>query len=165
MQIKKTIIFLIILLVFQGKAQELSPSLLSTSGDFFTNGSYSISWSLGEIAIETFTQLENILTQGFQQTRLTTTGIQEKPLQKNQIQLYPNPASDKLYISFNSDEVLSYHLEIFDLIGSKKISEKIETNSKITEIRLNDLEPGTYMLVIKPDGKNSTTTFIFQKVD
>lgn len=165
MQIKKFIFFFVILAVFQGKAQELQPSLLSTSGDFFSNESYSISWSLGEIAIETFTQTNNILTQGFQQSRLTTTGIQENPLQENQIQLYPNPAPDKLFLSFNSYVVQTYQLEIFDLIGSKKISEKVETNSRIAEIDINDLEPGTYMLVLKSNEKNSTNTFIFQKAD
>ena len=162
---KKLIYFSLILIAFQGKAQELQSSLLSTSGDFFSNDSYSISWSLGEIAIETFTQTNNILTQGFQQTRLTTTGIQENSIQKNEIQVYPNPASDKLYISFSSGVNLSYHLEIFDLIGSKKISEKIESKSKIAKIGLNDLQPGTYMLVLKSNEKNSKNTFIFQKAD
>lgn len=162
---KKLISFFLILVVIQGNTQELAPSLLSTSGDFFSTNNYSVSWSLGEIAIETFSQSGNIITQGFQQTRLTTTGIQENSVKKNAIQLYPNPASDKLFLNFNSYDVQSYQLEIFDLIGSKKISEKIETNSKITEIKLNDLEPGTYMLVIKSKEKNSTNTFIFQKAD
>ena len=162
---KKLICFFLIIVAFQGQAQEIQPSLLSTSGDFFSSGSYSVSWSLGEIAIETFTQSENILTQGFQQSRLITTGIQKNTLQENQIQIYPNPASDKLYVRFNFDIMDLYQIEVFDLIGSKKISEKIRTSFEIVEIKLNDLEPGTYMLVIKPDEKYSISTFVFQKTD
>lgn len=165
MLIKKLILFLFILAVYQGKAQEIQSSLLSTSGDFFSNESYSISWSIGEIAIKTFTKPGNILTQGFQQTKLTTTGIKENPLKYSQVKLYPNPASEKLYLSFNSDVIQSYQLEIFDFIGSKKITEKIESGSITSEIGLNNLKPGTYMLVLKSNEGKTTNTFIFQKTD
>ena len=98
---KKLIFLFIIIAVFQGKAQEIQQSLLSTSGDFFKNESYSISWSLGEIAIETFTQTNTILTQGFQQSKLTTTGIKENTIDESQITIYPNPASNRISVNYN----------------------------------------------------------------
>ncbi len=162
---KKLIYLFLILGVFQGKAQEIQPSLLSTSGDFFSNESYSISWSLGEIAIETFAQTNNILTQGFQQTKLTTTGIKENTIEESQITIYPNPATDKIFVNFNSKEYSWYMLEIFDLIGSKKILQKIDKPSKKIVIEINDLESGIYLLHLKSDKNENPKSYLFQKID
>lgn len=51
--------------------QSLSRELISTTGNFFTNGSINISWSLGETVTETVTTPNVILTQGFQQPDFT----------------------------------------------------------------------------------------------
>ena len=162
---RKLIYLFLILGVFQGKAQELQPSLLSTSGDFFKNESYSISWSLGEIAIETFTQTNNILTQGFQQTKLTTTGIKENTTEESQITIYPNPATDRIFVNFDSKEYSWYMLEIFDLIGSKKIRQEIKNRSEKIEIKISDLESGTYLLHLKSDKNENPKIYLFQKIE
>jgi len=57
-------------------AQTVSPEVISTSGDYFSNASASLSWTLGELATETLTAGNITLTQGFQQTySLQITGI------------------------------------------------------------------------------------------
>lgn len=48
-------------------AQSVSPEVVSSAGDYYENGNVSLSWTLGEIATETYTNGNVILTQGFQQ--------------------------------------------------------------------------------------------------
>lgn len=65
---KKIIFSLIIILTpFLITAQSVSPEVISSSGDYFEGPNASLSWTLGEIATETFTSGNIILTQGFQQ--------------------------------------------------------------------------------------------------
>ena len=49
-------------------AQSVSPEVIASSGDYYENSNGSLSWTLGEIATETYTAGNIILTQGFQQT-------------------------------------------------------------------------------------------------
>jgi hypothetical protein len=58
-------------------AQSTSPTVIASSGEYFENANNSISYTLGEIATETFSNGSNILTQGFQQpvVEITITGI------------------------------------------------------------------------------------------
>lgn len=65
---KKIIISLTIILIpFFIAAQSVSPEVISSSGDYYEGVNASLSWTLGEIATETFTAGNVILTQGFQQ--------------------------------------------------------------------------------------------------
>jgi len=48
-------------------AQSVSPEVVSSAGDYYENANVSLSWTLGEIATETYTNGNIILTQGFQQ--------------------------------------------------------------------------------------------------
>jgi hypothetical protein len=49
------------------QAQSLSPTVIATAGDYSTASGVSLSWTLGEIATETYTNGGYYLTQGFQQ--------------------------------------------------------------------------------------------------
>lgn len=48
-------------------AQSVSPEVVSSAGDYYEGANVSISWTLGEIATETYSSGDIILTQGFQQ--------------------------------------------------------------------------------------------------
>jgi len=65
---KKVIISLVTILIpFLITAQSVSPEVISSSGDYFEGANASLSWTLGEIATETLSAGDIILTQGFQQ--------------------------------------------------------------------------------------------------
>ena len=44
-------------------AQSITPEVVSTAGDHYDNGSYQLSWTLGEIAVQTYDNGTNILTE------------------------------------------------------------------------------------------------------
>ena len=48
-------------------AQSLTPSVIASSGNYFQGSTASLSWTLGEMATETYSAGNVILTQGFQQ--------------------------------------------------------------------------------------------------
>jgi hypothetical protein len=64
---KIIIIVICIILTANLNAQSLSPVVLASSGGYFESGTVSLSWTLGEMATETFSGSNIILTQGFQQ--------------------------------------------------------------------------------------------------
>ena len=49
-------------------AQSIERDVVASSGDYFEGTNISLSWTLGEIATETYSSGNIILTQGFQQT-------------------------------------------------------------------------------------------------
>lgn len=52
-------------------SQSIERDVVASSGDYFEGVDISLSWTLGEIATETYDNGSNILTQGFQQTGIT----------------------------------------------------------------------------------------------
>ncbi|MCF8403889.1 MAG: hypothetical protein K9H58_08090 [Bacteroidales bacterium] len=48
-------------------SQSVSPEVISSAGDYYQGATVSLSWTLGEIATETYSNGNYILTQGFQQ--------------------------------------------------------------------------------------------------
>ncbi|MCH8318269.1 MAG: hypothetical protein IIA88_07200 [Bacteroidetes bacterium] len=73
---KKTFFILFALFCFgSAKSQSLSPEVYSTSGDYFTGTNATLSWTIGESIIETFSGSNAIITQGFQQSSWSVTSI------------------------------------------------------------------------------------------
>lgn len=82
-------------------------------------------------------------------------GIQEQPISKKKegfIKVYPNPATDKLFISaaeLNTGD--NYTLELYSMLGTKLISTAVENTT--TEITLNDYAAGIYFVTLKQNGQ------------
>ena len=102
-------------------AQTLSPEVISTAGDFFeVSGVGSLSWTLGEPVVETFTgqSADVILTQGFQQPEDFGVGITEVFNTGNMsFSLYPNPAINNVRIDLTYDQSATLSLQLIDLFS------------------------------------------------
>ena len=62
--------------------------LVSTAGSYGETSSGSLSWTIGEPVIETITNGTNTLTQGFQQSKLTVTAINELKVSGIELSVY-----------------------------------------------------------------------------
>ena len=74
----KKIFHLILISIIPGllTGQSISPSVIASAGNYHEGTTASLSWTLGEIATETYTAGNVILTQGFQQPiSISITGI------------------------------------------------------------------------------------------
>jgi protease II len=126
---------------FNINAQEV----IATSGDFFQNANGSLSWTLGEPVIETFTAGSNVLTQGFQQSRYSSLSIFEIENTDISISIAPNPTSDNIVLNINMFEDIDYGL--YDFTGRLLKTSKVYAEE--TDISMSDLSYSSYFLIIK----------------
>jgi len=125
-------------------------SMISLKSDF----------TLGEIAIETISSEDFMLTQGFHQPGLGIISLTEDP--HSRISIYPNPTTDLLNLElmeFN-DEYVS--VNILDLSGKKVYAERVSTNVKKHQINTSFLNLGSYLLEIV--GEKQKDIFKIQKL-
>ena len=98
--------FLFICLSFSSSAQELFGAAgVSGSSNF----------SLGEFSVSTLSNTDNIITQGFQQTRLSAISIESTDLVSDLI-LFPNPSSEYVRLRWGAN-IESCTLIISDMFG------------------------------------------------
>jgi hypothetical protein len=130
-------------LSFSSFSQELE--ILGSAGTEASSSGASISYTVGELVVETGVSSSSVLTQGYQQGFLTPTAIDEVPSEL-ELSLYPNPTSEFLIIE-------SVDLNKFDQITMYDINGKLlwsENGNSHVENRLRvDFTPyaaGNYIL-------------------
>ena len=64
------------------------------------------------------------------------------------INIYPNPASDVIYIDINQNPMFT-HVEIYDLNGNLSLYQKL---SQSNQIRVDHLSRGVYIMKLQQDG-------------
>jgi hypothetical protein len=136
--------FVLILLLYP--LNLLSQDIVTTSGQFDTNTTGSLSWTLGEIVSETITDGTSFLTQGFQQPYTENVGVFEQSNAPN-IQLFPNPFHASFSIVSQNFEG-RFHLKIIDNSGKIVHYQDIEFDHGKTEylVTLLNLASGFYQL-------------------
>jgi hypothetical protein len=78
-------------------------------------------------------------------------------LEFTSISVYPNPATDVLYVKLSSS---NYSVEVINLIGEVVL--KAENKSNTTSIELSNLKSGVYFLTIASDGQQKQMKFVKQ---
>jgi hypothetical protein len=144
-------------------SQQNTPDVVATSGDYFTNVNGSLSWTLGEIAIETLNEENAILTQGFQQSNFTMVSLREID-NDYEIRLFPNPTRDIVSITFDNFSTQSnMELCLMDLQGKVIWTEKIDT-SKNKNFDIAHLAAGIYLVRLTDTSRNIIKTFKINKI-
>lgn len=144
------------LLPFVGLAQSISPEVIASAGEHYDNGTVQLSWTLGEVMIDTYDNGTNILTQGFHQTELTVTSIEET-LTDIRLNLYPNPTSEYLNIELGNNEE-DINLQLYDMSG--KLIHKDVINAYDTKyvLPMQSVATGQYLVQMQSEnGKLNTT--------
>lgn len=117
-------------------------TVVTTSGDFFSNSTAELSWTLGEIMGETYTTASVHLTQGQQQTMYDPDPTGSVIIEENvELDLYPNPAQDHITL-ISSEPTVS--VSFVDSRG--RLVKNIELNQSHPQIDLFGLERGIYYL-------------------
>ena len=114
----------IALIPMVGMAQSISPEVIASAGEHFENGTTQLSWTLGEVVIDTYDNGTNTLTQGFHQTQLTVTSVEET-LSEVRLNMYPNPTSELLNIDLGNNQT-DINLQLFDMSGKLVYQAKID---------------------------------------
>lgn len=77
------------------------------------------------------------------------------------ISIYPNPASDRLYLK-NEGDALIRSIEIMDATG-KRVDQIDLDNKTLTQIDINKLDNGIYIMMISTDQQVYNTKFVVTK--
>jgi hypothetical protein len=146
---RNLLILFIMLLTLSVGAQQIKQEVIASAGGFnvASDNSISISWTLGETIIPTFTSQDGslILTHGFQQKVLITT-VAENILNPVQVVVFPNPASELINIEFDTPTDGEISLFLLDTQGKLVKTEKIEAATTNKQINMQDLPSGIYYL-------------------
>jgi hypothetical protein len=141
---------------FNLQSQSIERSVLApTGGDFFDGGNIYVDYTVGEITVTTLGNLNNTLTQGFQQPFSNTYFIVE-PNTSNPVQVlaYPNPVVDQLNISIENAKLADYRVMLFDVLGQLLFDENIQPGFNAIaqiSINLNSFSSGNYYLRVLSD--------------
>ncbi|HUR29974.1 MAG TPA: T9SS type A sorting domain-containing protein [Saprospiraceae bacterium] len=152
-----SIVCILFLIPKKNNAQQLSPTVISSSGGFYSNTSGMLSFTTGEMAaVETYISPLNILTQGFQQpVDFSTSTIDHADLNFS-FELYPNPTHGEINILTKSESNLEIQIEVVDVLG-KIIQQKTflhESKSSVNHIDLTNAAVGIYFLMLKAKENN-----------
>jgi len=144
---KRSILIFLSLLLAVSASSQYKQDVIASAGGFNTATGISISWTLGETIIPTFTSGDGtlILTHGIQQQLIVTT-VEENLETMVTVTVFPNPASDNVNIRFDEaidDEV---KLIIVNSNGKPVKSVIIEATTIEKQINLQDIPAGIYYL-------------------
>ena len=130
--------------------QVTTPTVVSSSGDSYSNGGVIMDYTLGEIVIETFSNNTNILTQGFHQGVLKVNTSIENIAIKTKI--YPNPTTNFLIIELEKN--VNADILVYDINGKIVIKDKLN-DERQKQLDFSFLKQGNYFLHINIADKQS----------
>ena len=154
---KKIITIVTILIVISSFSQTaIKKSSIDSGGASATNGTISMVYTIGEVAVQETTNGTTHISEGFIGTdMMSSLGLNDyTPL--SGVQLYPNPAINFVTVSFS--ETSNYTITLYDLLG-KEIATYQTQNSDTKQISLKQLPKAVYMLLITNDNTKQFTSY------
>lgn len=146
---KIRLLTLLLLLSVMSLNAQVKQQVIASAGGFNTGNGVSLSWTLGETIVPTFTAQDGsiTLTHGFQQ-RVVVTAIQENIEVSVDIKVYPNPAIDVVNIRFESPVDDEVQVSLLDSYGRLVKSDVMEAGMTEKQLNLQDVPGGIYYLRI-----------------
>lgn len=128
--------------------------VISTQGDSYGNGSNTIDFTIGEPVTETVSDGTNDLTQGFHQTNLTITSVEDLDVDIL-VNLFPNPTAEFVNLTIEKYEGLTFLL--FDVTG--KLLKQVVLTSAKTSVNVSEYPKGMYLLTLTNQKENKIKTY------
>lgn len=158
---KKLSTFLFASITVSSLSQSLTPTVVGSSGDFYTTTAASLSWTLGEIVTETYIGTNNQLTQGFQQPDIRFSIIEDQTKEIT-LNLYPNPTGSLVNLEIkNNDTPLS--IIINDPSGKTIYTGKYLPQT-VHQIDLSSFADGLYFMQIITESSQRIKTLKIEKL-
>ncbi|MEN8203436.1 MAG: T9SS type A sorting domain-containing protein [Bacteroidota bacterium] len=143
----------------------MAPSVIGSGGGYAENESISLSWTLGELAVNTLSGGDFMLTQGFQQPLTLGVGMIANEANWN-ISVYPNPVNDELHIRFDIPYQDGFMIEIQDVTGRliRQILHKKVNPGDILVINTSTYPTGIYFLKVLTTDKQQIQVLNLRKL-
>ncbi|MBK9981591.1 MAG: T9SS type A sorting domain-containing protein [Saprospiraceae bacterium] len=161
---KRLILSLISLgITFTSFSQSISPQILGSAGTHFTGSNAQLSWTIGEPVINTLDNGSNIITQGFHQTLLIITAIEEQSIEGVNVKVYPNPTSNLVIINLVNN-LKDLKLELFDMTGKLLHWNLFGFSEGNVQFSLKDYASANYLLRIYAVDGSVNFTYMIEKL-
>ena len=160
---KKPLLFFLVLLFWGlGYSQSVSPQVTASAGEHFSGTNAQLSWTIGETMIETYVNGSNQLTQGFHQTNLMITAVNDLA-ESFQVKVFPNPATDVLNIEW-SEITDPLNLNLFDATGKQLLLQKALDQTMPKTLDLSGYATGNYLLHLSNSDGETLKIFKILKI-
>ena len=126
---------------------QLKQEVIASAGGNSINGDISLSWTIGETIIPTFTKGDLVLSHGFHQP-LIVTSVKETLKDYVDIQVFPNPTSDIVNLLFASPVEGETTVNIIDYQGKLIKVDIIESTIVEKQINMQYFPAGIYYLCL-----------------
>ena len=127
-------------------AQEFSPTVIGSSGGDGKVKGITIMWTLGEVAVATLTNGENVLTQGFHQPPEGTTSAPLLTDALPGVSVRPNPVANELFVELPELGSKEAYLELVDMSGSRVMETTNQTGLQTLRLNVSELPVGAYIV-------------------
>ncbi len=151
----------ICMMTYFTNGQSISSYVIASAGESAEAGGISVSWTLGELAIETLQDNSETLTltQGFQQGYFEITSIGEPLSNHFNLRIYPNPAREFIWVDMTSDEIQEVIVVMYNLEGKVVYNKKLTLINGPEQIELNNMMSSQYILRVTDSSGNILQTF------
>ena len=127
--------------------QSIDRSVISPSGNNYESSFGTISWTLGEMATETYTQDNLVLTQGFHQSYLNVSSLEDNRMILSKVSVYPNPTSQFIRVEIEKPNG-AYSISITNDAGQMMLNARLEENETTKQLDLSGFADGLYIITI-----------------
>lgn len=137
-------------------AQSLQRQVIGSAGTTLTNGTYSVSFTLGETMVSSYANNNFLLTEGFHQGEQHVILNIDDQEQMN-VSVYPNPFVEELLLDLKGSSVDDYNFFMFDGIGSR-VNPNMEFEKDKVRIGLDGHSTGVYYIRVSNKENNLIKT-------
>ena len=165
---KFTFLLLFACIGFSAHSQTLSPTVISSSGGFYSNSSGMLSFTVAEMTmVQTFTSSGNILMQGFQQPEDLSVGINEIPVASGELLIYPNPTNGSFTLSFQSNNASEASIRIYKLAGQVVLEKQLSQSAGLNTINfdISAYSQGMYILQLATTNAKGEKNSSYHKIN
>ena len=161
---KAIVIIFLLINISNSISQDISRNLLCNGSGESANGNLKLSWSVGELMVSDQNSGSSRITEGFYQRNIRISALADsKPLIEKKFKVYPNPASDKIYISYdqNTNTNTKWSVSLYDINAGLIIKEEFTQNAKLD---IRDMSKGIYLIRINDHISNEQINYKLEKL-
>ena len=148
------LIFFFIINVSLLNAQEV----VSSFGMTASNANGSMDATIGEVIIDTHSDGNNQITQGFHQSNLSVLAVDDFD-KSFKVSIYPNPSSNIFHLDI--PDPTDIHYKIFSINGQLLVEDNLEFRSN--QIKIDQVKKGIYFLGIYRNNQKIKTYKIIKE--
>jgi hypothetical protein len=138
------LVLLLLPLACSLQAQRIDPAVVAVSGGLEQTSGVSISWTVGQTAVDSRAGHFGTLSEGFQQALLTVIPVRERSIPFS-LELYPNPARYSVLVTLDGVED-GMTLVLYNLLGVAVYRRYVRAGDKHIRISFETLPSGMYLL-------------------